>query len=136
MSENPTKKKEQFIKRLKKVCKKCKDSSIDAYYRNIRRLFKLDNDSDVPSQSVDWIRKKSLVSAYEKQPLKARRHLSVAAVKFLQMLDKNTKDWFQRMVADTEAYEKNRAKNKKSPTEKENWPKGGWHASARQQTTL
>ena len=44
------------------------------------------------------------------------------------MLDKNTKDWFQRMVADTEAYEKNRAKNKKSPTEKENWPKGGWHA--------
>ena len=121
-------KKDAFLKKLKTACKNCKNfESIKVYYRNIVRLYKLTNSDDVvPPQKQSWVNEKNLITAYEKQPLKVRRHLSVAAVKFLQMLGKKHDAWFKRMTEDSIEYDKHRSKNIKSDSEKLNWPKHGY----------
>ena len=122
------KKPSKFLTKLKSVCEKCTKASMMVYFRNIRRLYRLiEKDKDVPL-SGDWLGKKEVMEAYKKQPLKVRRHLSVAAVKASKAYKRNADTWSVEMYKDASAYERERGKNKRSDKETKAWPKGGLKA--------
>ena len=117
--------KKTFLEKLKSVCEKCTPASIKVYLRNILRLYRLlEKEGDIPL-SGDWLAKKTLVEAYKKQPLKVRRHLSVAGVKASRAYKRNEDKWTILMYKDAAAYDRNRSKNKRSEKETASWPKGG-----------
>ena len=119
-------KREEFIKKLSTKCKGCKKNTIQVYYRNILRLYKLNNeDEDIPLKS-DWILKPALIKKYKNLKLGTRRHLSNSAVKFFQMLGKENLIWYKFMMSDSQAYSLKRSKNEKSETESSKWLKDGW----------
>ena len=117
-----------LLEKLKSKCKNCTEASIKVYYRNIKRLYKLENDKDTVPLNISWLNKKSLKDKYKELPLKVRRHLSVAAIKFLHILDKNREksEWYKFMMEDNQKYQAQRNKGKKTSTEIENWPKHGF----------
>ena len=110
-----------FKERLSKKCPKCKPQSIAVYARSARRLFRLtDPKSDLPENTA-WLKTEKLKKAYEKVPLAKRRHLSVAAHQFFKAHGKVDSYWQGRMFTDSDAYSRERSKNKKSATEQKNW---------------
>ena len=112
---------QSFKDKLTKKCPKCKPQSIAVYARSARRLFRLTDDkSDLPENTA-WLKIDKLKKAYEKVPLAKRRHLSVAAHQFFKAHGNVDSYWQGRMFADSDAYSRERAKNKKSVTEKKNW---------------
>jgi len=115
--------------KLKKVCPRCTQNSIDVYFRNIRRLYRLISDGDVPDTAA-WLGKDELFEKYKKLDLSKRRHLSVAAVKACQAMDakKQLEKWTTMMYKDSSEYNSKRAENKRSPDEIEKWPKKGYPA--------
>ena len=117
-----------LLEKLKSKCKNCSTASIKVYYRNIKRLYKLENEKDEVPLTISWLNKSSLKAKYKKLPLKVRRHLSVAAIKFLTILDKprDKSDWYEFMMDDNKEYQKQRNRNLKSTDEKKNWPKHGF----------
>ena len=116
----------KFLSKLKEVCKKCSKQSILVYVRNVKRLYKLNNEGDEIPLNTKWINSEGLIKKYKAQPLKIRRHLSVGAVKFFQAVGKEPKDWYKYMMDDNKEYQIQRGKNKKSDAEKEAWPKKGY----------
>ena len=126
--EKSDKKQSKFLTKLKAICKNCTSASIMVYFRNVRRLYRLiEKEGNIPVTG-DWLGKKELVEKYKKQPLKARRHLSVAAVKASIAYKRDTDKWTIHMYKDASAYERNRSKNKRSSKEDKIWPKGGYKA--------
>lgn len=115
-----------FLKKLKTVCSKCSQASIAVYMRNIRRLYRLINkDATVIPVSKGWLSNPKLFTAYNKLPLKSRRHISIAAVKACQALGAKPEKWQVEMLKDASAYERLRGKNEMSPVERAKWPKDG-----------
>ena len=96
--------------------------------RNILRLWRLlDKDGPIPL-SGDWLKKPALLEKLKATPLKTRRHLSVSLVKAGQAYNssKELQERFSaQMYKDANAYQVERKKNKKSPTEEKKWPKHG-----------
>ena len=111
------------------MCKKCSAPTILVYLRNVKRLYKLNNEmkEDIPVNKK-WINNETLIKKYKAQPLKIRRHLSVAAVKFHQAIDEEPGNWYKYMVDDNQEYQKQRGKNLKTDEEKAAWPKKGYKA--------
>ena len=119
-------KKEEFIKKLKLKCKNCTKNTILVYYRNIRRLYKLNNEGDDIPLNSKWLMNKELIKKFKALKLGTRRHLSNAAVKFFQMVGKENLTWYKHMMEDSQAYALKRSKNEKSETEESKWLKDGW----------
>ena len=115
--------------KLKKVCPKCTQNSIDVYFRNIKRLHRLISDDDVP-ETAAWLGKDELMKKYKKLDLSKRRHLSVSAVKASQAYDskKHLEKWTTMMYKDSSEYNSKRAENKRTPEEMDKWPKKGYPA--------
>ena len=119
---------EKFLKKLKSVCKKCSPASIAVYRRNILRLWRLVNKEGPIPLTGEWLKKSTLLEKLKGTPLKTRRHLSVALVKAGQTYNssKDLQETFSaQMYKDANAYQVERNKNKKSPTEEKKWPKHG-----------
>ena len=117
-----------FEQKLKKVCLKCTQGSIDKYKRDVLRLFNLGNPKaagTIPDSST-WLKDPNLFKKYKAIPLNKRRALSVAAVKAGQAFKlKENKKWFDAMVSDVNEYKKQRSLQLKSDDEKKSWPKEG-----------
>ena len=110
-----------FKDKLKKKCSKCKDVSIAVYARSVARLYRLTGlSSDLP-ESTKWLKLEKLKNAYKALPLGKRRHLSVGAHIFFKAYGEVDSYWQGRMFSDSNEYSRERAKNKKSPTEQKNW---------------
>ena len=98
--------KEQARVKMKKVCGNCTASTINVYTRNLFRLAKLAGFEGIP-KTAKWLASKSLLAKFAKQPLNARRLLSVAGVKGMSMYGQETSgEWGPLMSKATEQYEK------------------------------
>ena len=115
--------------KLRKVCKRCTDSTIKTYKQTIRRLYRFHSPTgDIPTDG-DWLSSKAVEKGYAALPFNKRRHLSTAGWKSVQAYgtEESTvgKEWFKRMVADQEEYQKDRSKNKATDHEKSKFLKNG-----------
>jgi len=113
-------KEKKFVELLQKTCLKCTKSTLKTYLQSIRRLYRLENEGDVPLNSK-WLKSDSLFKKYKKLPLKVRRHLSTGAWKALKSYGEDNKKWYKTFIDDQNQYSEERAKHKKSDTEKEKW---------------
>ena len=116
-----------MLAKLRLVCKKCSDESIKVYFRNIKRLYKLISDGDVPD-SAAWLKKDELINKYKKLTLPQRRHLSISAVKIAQAYKNEAlaDKWSVFMYKDSAEYNQKRSLNKITDDEKKRWPTGGY----------
>jgi len=97
------------------------------YIRNIRRIYKLSGGTkDAVPLDKRWVNSQTFIDKYKKFKVNIRRHLSLAAVKFLQTIGEKHVSWSERMEKDSIQYKANRNKNIKSSFEKERWLKNGW----------
>ena len=103
----------KYLSKLQSVCKSCSAETVKVYLRNTRRLYKLTNDGDEIPLNTKWINSSTLVKKYKSEPLKVRRHLSIAAVKFFQAVKKEPGNWYKYMVDDNKEYQEKRGKMKK-----------------------
>ena len=118
--------KEQARVKMKKVCGNCTASTINVYTRNLFRLAKLAGFEGIP-KTAKWLASKSLMAKFAKQPLNARRLLSVAGVKGMSMYGQDTSgEWGPLMSKATEQYEKERDARHKTKREKDRWPAKGY----------
>ena len=118
----------KYLAKLTEVCKSCSPETVKVYFRNTKRLYKLTNEGDDIPVNSKWLKNEKLVKKYKSQPLKIRRHLSVAAVKFFQAVKEEPGNWYKYMVDDNKSYQDERGKNQKTEAEKELWPKKGYKA--------
>ena len=118
----------KYLAKLKEVCKSCSPETVKVYLRNTKRLYKLTNEGDDIPVKSKWLKNEKLVKKYKAQPLKIRRHLSVAAVKFFQAVKEEPGNWYKHMVDDNKEYQDERGKNQKTDAEKELWQKKGYKA--------
>ena len=109
-----------FLDLLKKQCQKCTKGTVKTYLQNIRRLYRLEFEGDVPLTGK-WLDSDKLFAKYKKQDLKVRRHLSTGAIKALASYGKDTKKWYKNFIDDQNDYAEKRLKHEKSDTEKKNW---------------
>ena len=124
-SKSTDKSPSKFLAKLKSTCKNCAKASIQVYFRNTRRLFRLINeDGDIPDTG-DWLGKKILMEKYRKLPLNIRRHLSTAAVKACKAYKRSPDKWSVEMYKAANQYERKRNENKRTDKESKAWPKGG-----------
>lgn len=113
--------------KLKTVCSKCTKDTIKTYERNVKRLYKLTHTNNEVSLNSKWVND-TLLKKLKDQPLNVRRHLSIAAVKFLKAIKAKEgliKKYSEQMFSDANKYKANRSKNEWSEKELKNKPKGG-----------
>lgn len=119
----------EFVDKLKKVCKKCQPSSIRLYLQNIKRIYRLlEPDAEKLPKTGAWLKKDKLFTELKKIPINKRRALSLAGLKATYAYDfseKASKRFYDLMIADSEAYQKNRNKNVATDKEKKLLPKDG-----------
>jgi len=120
-------KEDDFLGKLKTKCSNCTPASVNVYYRNVLRLYRLIEEGDIPAGGA-WLLKGDLFSKFKKLPLSQRRTLSVAAVKAGQVYGKVPEKWNTAMYKAQSEYTDQRNKNEKSEKEKMLWPKGGFLA--------
>ena len=123
---------DQLMKKIKKICIDCTQSTMKTYANNMKRLARLAGyEGGVPGSGI-WLNRKGLLKSFDKQSLSARRVLSVAAVKLSQLYDqKKPIEWTERLKKAASEYDTEREKRKKTSREKDNWPKDGYDALKR-----
>lgn len=113
-----------FETKLRSNCKKCTPQTIKVYLSGARRLLRMtdSNAEDFPKTSK-WLMSKELETKVRALPLNKRRHLT--AIGYISSkaygLPVDNK-WYNMMISDTEKYQTERSKNKKSDYEKQNLP--------------
>lgn len=115
-----------FLEKLKASCKKCKPNTIRTYMQNVARLYKLNNEGDIPTTGA-WLSVPKLQEKFKKLPLSQRRHLSLAGLKSemaYKIADKK-RVWYEIMKANQKEYMDHRNTNTKSENEKQNMLKHG-----------
>ena len=110
----------KFLSLLKKTCKNCTKSTLKTYLTNIRRLYRLQFEGDVP-MNAKWLASDALFKKYRNQPLKVRRHLGTAAIKAYASYEKDPKKYYKHFIDDQNAYTAQRAKHEKTPDEIKKW---------------
>ena len=130
-SKSTDKSPSKFLTKLKNTCKNCAKASIQVYFRNTRRLFRLINEDGPIPDTGDWLGKKILMEKYKKLPLNIRRHLSTAAVKACKAYKRSPDKWSVEMYKAANQYERKRNENKRTDKESKAWPKGGIKAVKR-----
>jgi len=111
---------------LKKVCTKCRDSSIKTYWANIKALAKLSGRDDVPGNAA-WLND-NLLKRVLSEPLGRSKRFATAGVKAAQMYNKKKPKWTAAMTKQTDSYASLRKSGKRTVRETTNWPKGGYQA--------
>jgi len=113
---------------LKKILD-VKESTLKTYIRNIKRLSKIADHENVPSNQGWLINKKgdALIKKIEKLPNNVARHLFLAgslAVRMYSEEKKRSNLWSRKMNHSANKYSDQRLKQKKTDSEKKNWGKG------------
>ena len=98
-----------FFDKLKKNRTNIKESSLNTYIRNIRRLYKVYNKLPIPPSNSKWLNKK-LLKWFDDQSLSVRRHLANAAIISLKVYDKDDDQWQKRHIAAMKEFEEKREK--------------------------
>jgi len=114
-----------FEEKLRKVKKDVKKSSQDTYLRNIRRLYKIENELPISNNSK-WLERKSLQKWFLKQTLSIRRHLATAALVALKIYKKENDFWYSKQQVAREEYDKQRQTRTLSEKQKKNIPGKGF----------
>ena len=110
----------RFLGLLKKQCKKCTKGTLKTYLQNVRRLYRLHFEGDVPLNGK-WLDSDALFKKYKATPLKVRRHLSTASIKAHAAYKKDDQKWYKSFIKDQNDYTAQRAKHQKSDVEKKKW---------------
>ena len=113
--------------KLKSVCKNCSAATIKNYKRGIIRLYKLTHTAEDVKLNHAWLND-TLIKKLKDVPLNKRRHLSIAAVKFLQAIKgpkKKLETFTELMIDDSVKYKEQRGTNQWSEKEKAKRPEKG-----------
>ena len=116
-----------FVDKLKALKKNLKQSSIDTYLRNIKRLRKVHHDLPIPD-NAKWVKEKKLLDWYDKQPLNVRRHMATAATVVLQVFKTESKPWKERQKSSMKEFDSKRRERKLSDKQKDKIPAKGFKA--------
>ena len=115
-----------FEEKLRKAKKNVKQSSIETYARNIRRLRKLKNDLPVPPDTHAWLTKKELIDHVEKLPLNQRRHLTTAATVALGVYGGKSTRWKDLQHGAMKEFDELRRERKLTDKQKKKIPSKGF----------
>jgi hypothetical protein len=119
------------LKKLRATCDGCKETTIKSYHRTLKRLAKIAGHDSIPSNKI-WLvgdKGKALIRELNKLPVTKSRHLFLAGAHGHKMYTgKRDTLWTEAMNDSSLAYSNLRAKNQKSQTEKDNWPKLGFRS--------
>ena len=115
-----------FKAKLFKKKASLKQSSLETYFRNIKRLRKVNHDLPVPENQHKWVLEKKLLDWYDKQPLKVQRHMAVAANVTLGVFGEESKAWKKRQRESMEQFDEQRRKRELTPAQKEKIPAKGF----------
>ena len=111
---------------LQKSCTTCTRSSVQTYYYNIKALAKIAG-YDEPPKNGRWVNGQ-LLAKVRKLPLMKFKNMTIAGVKALGAYGMKNEEWAKAMSKATERYNKQRNKQKRTPSEAKNWPEGGYKA--------
>ena len=111
---------------LKKVCTKCKPSSIKTYWANIQSLARVAGRDAIPS-GASWL-SDALLKRVRAMPLNQFKRHTTAGVKAAQMYNVKRPNWSKAMGEASDRYGKIRESGKRTKREHENWPKDGYKA--------
>ena len=114
-----------FFDKLKKNRTNIKESSLNTYIRNIRRLYKVYNKLPIPPSNSKWLNNK-LLKWFDEQPLSVRRHLANAAIISLKVYKKDDDQWQKRHISAMKEFEENREKRELSDKQKTKIPNKGF----------
>jgi hypothetical protein len=115
---------EAFKKKLRALSK-VRDSTVQTYMFNIRRLARLAGHDTIPEKGA-WLNTKKLRTLVAKENLNTRKLLSAAAVKASGVYGQNMGTWLKLMTDYSKQYASMRDDRKKTPREKALWPAGGY----------
>ena len=115
-----------FLEKLKAEKKDLKQSSINTYNRNVKRLFRILSTKAVPPSDHKWLNNKKISDWYDNQPLSVRRHMSTAANVALQVYGKEDKTWKSRQRKTMEEFDTERRKRKLTDKQKAKIPDKGF----------
>ena len=101
-----------FFDKLKKNRTNIKESSLNTYIRNIRRLYKVYNKLPIPPSNSKWLNKK-LLKWFDDQSLSVRRHLANAAIISLKVYNEDDNEWQKRHIAAMKEFEEKREKRRR-----------------------
>ena len=111
---------------LKKVCPRCKESSVRTYWANVKALARIAGHENVPT-SAGWLNEK-LLTRVRAMPLNRFKRFAAAGVKAAQMYNKTRPKWLEAMSESTNKYAQIRESGKRTKREAMNWPEGGYQA--------
>ena len=106
------------ISLLKRVCTKCKESSIKTYWANITALSKIAGKKEVP-ESAGWLNG-ALLKRVKEMPLQRRKRYATAGLKAAQMYHAKKPEWGKLMTEASEQYSRIRESGKRTKREAEN----------------
>lgn len=113
--------------RLRNVCKRCTESSLQTYFYNIKALAKMGGHDTIPNNHR-WINSALLKRIKRSLPLMKFKNMTIAGNKALQAYGKKNEEWAKAMQDSTVRYNKQRDSQKRTPRESKNWPKEGYKA--------
>ena len=116
-----------FIDKLKQAKKSLKQSSIDTYIRNVKRLRKVHGTLPIP-EDHKWLLAEKLFTWFDKQPLNVRRHLSTAAQVALTAYGKESEKWRKRQKDSMKEFDADRRERRLTTKQKEKMPEKGFAA--------
>ena len=117
-----------FEKKLRELKKGLKESSVNTYLRNIKRLRKVEHTLPIPEKDHKWLLEKKVFDWIDKQPLSIRRHLSTAATIALKVYGKKDERWSKRQKGSMKEFDDNRRKRVLTDKQKAALPKKGFGA--------
>ena len=115
-----------FQEKLRKSKKSVKQSTIDTYGRNIRRLRKIKNELPIPVDSHKWLISKELIDHVKKLPLNQRRHLCTAATVALGVYGETNATWKKMQHESMKEFDEERRQRKLSVKQKGKIPAKGF----------
>ena len=120
---------QEFRKKMERVCSQCTASTITTYVHNVFRLARVYDHriKDELPKGYKWLQSSGLMWDVGKMKLGPRRILSLAAVKALHALGApKSEKWSEMMKKSSEEYDELRDKRMKTPREQKRWPKKGY----------
>ena len=125
-----------MLQKLRRVCTRCKESSIQTYWNQIKALAKLAGHDTVPTHAR-WLTR-NLVDKIKKLGLIKYKRFSLAGLKALQAYGAKHKRqlWADAVRDSSDKYVALRDRGKRTEREARNWPKGGYKALSSLADTL
>ena len=126
-----------FADKLREKKSSLKQSSVDTYLRNIKRLRKVKGTLPIPEKDHKWLLSKSLLAWFDEQTLSVRRHLATGAMIALQSVYSKTSDaWKKRQSDAMTEFDEDRRKRKLTDKQKARMPSKGFDSLREIITTM